>query len=73
LTGEEIFDVGDLEEGKTKTVTVKAGNVEFEATVRLDTPNEVAYFQNGGILQTVLRTLRDSDGAGASEARTQGA
>ena len=32
--------------------------VEFEATVRLDTPNEVGYFQNGGILQTVLRNLR---------------
>ncbi|HET8863616.1 MAG TPA: aconitate hydratase, partial [Solirubrobacterales bacterium] len=58
LTGEEVIDVGDLEEGQTKTVTVKAGDVEFEATVRLDTPNEVAYFQNGGILQTVLRGLR---------------
>ena len=34
------------------------GDVEFEATVRLDTPNEVAYFKNGGILQTVLRNLR---------------
>jgi aconitate hydratase len=58
LTGEEIVDVGDLEEGQTKTVTIKAGDVEFEATVRLDTPNEVKYFRNGGILQTVLRTLR---------------
>jgi aconitase A len=27
--------------------------------VRLDTPNEVTYFQNGGILQTVLRNLRN--------------
>ncbi len=58
LTGEEVIDVGDLEEGQTKTVTVKAGDVEFEATVRLDTPNEVTYFQNGGILQTVLRNLK---------------
>jgi aconitate hydratase len=58
LTGEEVIDVGDLEEGQTKTVTVKAGDVEFEATVRLDTPNEVEYFRNGGILQTVLRNLR---------------
>ncbi len=32
--------------------------VEFEATVRLDTPNEVRYFQNGGILHRVLRDLR---------------
>jgi aconitate hydratase len=58
LTGEETFDIGDLEDGNAKTVTVKAGDVEFEATVRLDTPNEVTYFQNGGILQTVLRNLR---------------
>ena len=33
--------------------------VRFEATVRLDTPNEVRYLRNGGILQTVLRGLRD--------------
>ena len=59
LTGEEVFDVGDLEDGSAKTVTVKAGNAEFEATVRLDTPNEVTYFRNGGILQTVLRNLRN--------------
>jgi len=58
LSGEEVVDVGDLEDGRAKTVTVKAGEVEFEATVRLDTPNEIAYFQNGGILQTVLRGLR---------------
>jgi aconitate hydratase len=58
LTGEEIVSVGDLENGEAKTVTVTAGSTEFEATVRLDTPNEVAYFQNGGILQTVLRKLR---------------
>ena len=58
LTGEEVIDIGDLENGEAKTVTVTAGAAEFEATVRLDTPNEVAYFQNGGILQTVLRNLR---------------
>jgi aconitate hydratase len=60
LTGEEVFDIGDLENGQTKSVTVKAGDTEFEATVRLDTPNEVTYFQNGGILQTVLRNLNKS-------------
>jgi aconitate hydratase len=58
LSGEEVFDIGDLEDGAAKKVTVTAGEVEFEATVRLDTPNEVTYFQNGGILQTVLRNLR---------------
>ena len=41
------------------TATADDGaTVEFEATVRLDTPNEVTYFLNGGILQTVLRNLR---------------
>ncbi len=58
LTGEEVFDVGDLEDGEAKAVTVTADDVEFEATIRLDTPNEVTYFRNGGILQTVLRGLR---------------
>jgi aconitate hydratase len=63
LSGEEIFDVGDLENGEAKTVAVTARRdggdpVEFEAIVRLDTPNEIGYFQNGGILQTVLRNLR---------------
>jgi len=63
LTGEEKLDVGDLENGEAKTVEVKASRnggeeVSFEATVRLDTLNEVRYFQNGGILQTVLRQLK---------------
>jgi aconitate hydratase len=63
LSGEESFDFGDLEDGEAKTVTVTArgddGSAqEFTATVRLDTPNEVTYFINGGILQTVLRNLR---------------
>ncbi len=63
LTGEELFDVGDLEDGDASTVRVAARRdggelTEFEAKVRLDTPNEVTYFRNGGILQTVLRNLR---------------
>jgi aconitate hydratase len=59
LTGGEVIDIGDLEDGAAKTVKVTAGGTEFDATVRLDTPNEVTYFQNGGILQTVLRNLRN--------------
>jgi len=31
--------------------------VTFTATVRLDTPNEIRYINNDGILQTVLRDL----------------
>ncbi|HEX5982818.1 MAG TPA: aconitate hydratase, partial [Solirubrobacterales bacterium] len=63
LTGAETFDFGDLEEGRAKQVTVTARSDDgeekrFEVTVRLDTPNEVTYFLNGGILQTVLRKLK---------------
>ncbi|HEX3294300.1 MAG TPA: aconitate hydratase, partial [Solirubrobacterales bacterium] len=63
LTGEETFDVGDLQNGAARTVEVTAhresgDDVAFEATVRIDTPNEVSYFQNGGILHRVLRDLR---------------
>ncbi len=63
LTGEETFELGDLEGGEAKTVAVTATRdgaapVGFEAKVRIDTPNEVAYFQHGGILHRVLRDLR---------------
>jgi aconitate hydratase len=62
LTGEETFEVGDLENGEAKTVELTASregadDVTFEAIVRIDTPNEVTYFQNGGILHRVLRDL----------------
>ena len=37
---------------------VKAGDVEFDARVRIDTPGEANYYRNGGIMQYVLRSLR---------------
>ncbi len=69
LTGEEVIDIDGLEEAlaaegaEARKVRVKAARsgadpVEFEARVRLDTPNEVGYYRNGGILQRVLRDLR---------------
>jgi aconitate hydratase len=63
LTGEEEIDVSDLRNGEAKSVTVTARRngtdpVEFGCRVRLDTPNEVRYFQHGGILQLVLRQLK---------------
>jgi len=68
LSGEETIDVADLRNGEAGTVTVTArrdgGEVaRFECKVRLDTPNEVRYFQQGGILQTVLRQLRERGGS----------
>jgi len=64
LTGRETFDVSglapDLEPRKKVTVraTREDGSViEFTAVARLDTPVDVEYLRNGGILQTVLRKL----------------
>ena len=62
LTGEEVITIGDLQGGEAKTVEVTAERegaelVTFTATVRLDTPNEIRYINNDGILQTVLRDL----------------
>ncbi len=63
LDGSETFSIGDLDGGQAKTVTVTAvaddgTEKTFEAKVRLDTPNEITYINNGGILQTVLRNLK---------------
>jgi aconitate hydratase len=63
LDGSETFDIpiGDDVEPLQKlevTATKADGTkVEFETTVRLDTPVEVDYYKNGGILQTVLRNM----------------
>ncbi|MGZ5362074.1 MAG: aconitate hydratase, partial [Solirubrobacterales bacterium] len=67
LSGEETFTVGDLAGGEAKSVEVTAARdgadpVSFEAKVRIDTPNEVLYFQNGGILHRVLRSLKHRRG-----------
>ena len=61
LTGEETFDIigiTELNEGRTpETVKVTAGDVSFDAVVRIDTPGEADYYRNGGIMQYVLRSL----------------
>jgi aconitate hydratase len=61
LTGEETFSITGvtaLNDGTTpKTVKVRAGDVEFDAVVRIDTPGEADYYRHGGIMQYVLRNL----------------
>ena len=64
LTGRETFDIAGLSGTLVprQKVTVRAtredGSVlEFTAIARLDTPVDVDYYKNGGILQTVLRNL----------------
>ena len=66
LTGEEVFDVLGIDSvTPKKRLTVRAtrpdGTVnEFQAIARIDSPVEVEYYRNGGILQTVLRGLVES-------------
>jgi aconitate hydratase len=61
LTGEETFDITGIDAfngGKVPaTVHVEAGGAAFDATVRVDTPAEAAYYRHGGILPYVLRQL----------------
>jgi len=68
LTGEEVFDIPGLKamldvkfaDGKKLKVIAKSADGttrQFTATVRIDTPKEILYYQHGGILQYVLRQL----------------
>ena len=60
LTGEETVDitgVDALNDTIPDTVHVKAGDIEFDAVVRIDTPGEADYYRHGGIMQYVLRQL----------------
>jgi aconitate hydratase len=62
LTGEEEITITGIAEPLNagelpREVTVKAGEQEFTARVRIDTPKEAEYFRHGGILQFVLRQL----------------
>ena len=71
LTGEETFSLGEpgqlrtmleggFANGKNLTVTATAPDgqtTHFPVTIRIDTPQEILYYQHGGILQYVLRQL----------------
>jgi aconitate hydratase len=72
LSGEEIFTIGDhpgalkamldskFAGGKILPIIAETYNgktIEFSATLRIDTPQEILYYQHGGILQYVLRQL----------------
>jgi aconitate hydratase len=68
LTGEEVYDfaglsgllTGRFASGRAlivKAVAADGAMKQFAATVRIDTPQEIEYFEHGGILQYVLRQL----------------
>ena len=57
LSGREEFSIAGIENGEAEEVSVRAGDEEFRAIVRLDTPREREYLRHGGILPYVLRRL----------------
>jgi aconitate hydratase len=80
LTGEEVYAIGDgpgrlkamldgkFADGKLITVFAESDlgkTIEFTVSVRIDTPQEILYYQNGGILQYVLRQLAGKSAASA--------
>ncbi len=66
LDGTETFDISlndKLEPRQAVEVTARKPNgevIHFVTTCRIDTPVEVVYYRNGGILHTVLRQLARS-------------
>jgi aconitate hydratase len=65
LSGGEVFEIRGLGERiaprtrlKVRATRADGTSKEFEATVRIDTPDESEYYRHGGILQYVLRQLR---------------
>jgi aconitate hydratase len=66
LTGEETFDITvddsleALQDVPVKATRPDGSTVEFTVTCRIDTPVEVDYYRNGGILHTVLRNMANA-------------
>lgn len=65
LSGEEVYDIEGLDDnlkpGQELTVVAKSdgGEKRFKVVCRIDTPVEVNYYRNGGILHTVLRRMAE--------------
>jgi aconitate hydratase len=63
LTGTGVYDIeiGEdlrpLQQVKVRATYKEGDPVEFTAVCRIDTPVEIEYFRNGGILHTVLRRM----------------
>jgi aconitate hydratase len=64
LTGREVFDIVGIQDGLEPGGTVRVGarkedgtSLEFDVDIRLDSDVEIEYYQNGGILHTVLRKM----------------
>ena len=75
LTGEEVYSIEGLPEaiagrfaaGRELTVTARRDGgppIRFSVGVRIDTPQEIRYYEHGGILPYVLRQLLHGDAQG---------
>ncbi|NLG42302.1 MAG: aconitate hydratase AcnA [Phycisphaerae bacterium] len=78
LTGHEVFDIPGLAETlkPQQRLTVRAVHpdtgrrTEFATICRIDTPVEMEYYRNGGVLHMVLRRMLAQSGAAAQPAPT---
>jgi len=67
ITGTETFDIENLtavapgQKIVVKYKDDKGATKEFTTLCRIDTPNEIEYFKNGGILQYVLRQAMNTN------------
>ncbi len=77
LTGEELYSIEGLSEaiasrfasGRELTVVARRDGqppIRFPVGVRIDTPQEIRYYENGGILPYVLRQLLLGEGQGGT-------
>ena len=64
LTGKEIYHVEGVSEGltgggqaKVRAICPDGSEKTFDVQIRIDTPQEIEYYRNGGILPYVLRQL----------------
>ena len=64
LTGRERLSIGGIsgklqprQEVRVEVERPEGAKASFSVTARLDTPVEINYYRNGGILQTVLRKM----------------
>jgi len=68
IKGDEKFSIFGIEKEltpgqkiKVKATRIDGSEFEFETKIRLDTPVEIEYYRNGGILPTVLRNMMKND------------
>lgn len=59
LTGDEVFSIEDFKQGiiPRQKITLLVGSKKIPLTVRIDTPTEVDYYLQGGILPYVLKSI----------------